>query len=138
VRKAVPLFLTVVITMVGTAGIVRASSSQEPLRVGAPVAPSSVFGTNLSLSSCNSSPDNAAEWTRFAKCATSNFTKIQKWAKKLDTCMDLQPVQSRSDAIYGDPADPLDQTNGDALSYGSGGAFKYLIEWKQQPGCPTP
>jgi hypothetical protein len=141
VRKTIPFLLTVLITTAGTAGIVRASSSPEPLRVGAPVAPSRVLGVDLLLAKCNSEPKTAPEWTKFAGCVTNNFSKIQKWAHKLDTCFELQPVQSRSDTIFGD--DPSDLTHsgwtkGDSLSWGAGGGARFLLEWNTDlAGCPT-
>lgn len=140
-RKIVPFLLTVALTVVCTAGIVRASSSPDLVR-GAPVAPSRVLGVDLSLGPCNSHPDNAAEWTKFANCVTNSFSKIQKWAKTLDKCLLMQAVQSRSDAIFGnDPSDPLHTgwSNGDALSWGTGGGTKYLLEWNTDApaSCPT-
>jgi hypothetical protein len=140
VRKTVPFLLTVVLTVICTAGIVRASSSSSDQVLGASVTPSRVLGIDLSLARCNPGPRNAAEWSNFAKCVTTSFTRIRKWANTLDTCLRVQPVQSRSNAIYGDdPGDitHTDWTNGEALSYGTGGGFKYLVEWRQVAGCPT-
>jgi hypothetical protein len=67
---------------------------------------------------------------------TTNFSKVQKWAKTLDNCMKLWQIQERTDDIYGDP-DTLSFDDGPGLSYAAGPTFNYFMGWKQQAGCPT-
>ena len=136
-RKAIPFLLTVVLTVVCTAGIVRASSSPDPVRAVA-VSPSRVLGVDMSLSGCNKDPDNASEWTKFAKCVTSNFTKVRIWARTLDACMQLFKIQERTDDIYGsNPDDHHTFEVSGGLSTTTGGTFSYFMGWRQRAGCPT-
>ena len=87
-RKAIPFVLTVVVSMLCTATLVRAAgSSGETALQPSSVAPSELLGSGLDLNKCNNSPKNATEWTRFAKCMTGNVFKVRQWAKVLDTCL---------------------------------------------------
>ena len=56
------------------------------------VAPSDLLGSGLDLNTCNASPNNASEWTRFAKCMNGNMFKVRQWAKVLDTCFTTYQV----------------------------------------------
>jgi hypothetical protein len=138
-RKLVPFVLTVLISVVFTASIVQAAGGTDPVVTGTAVAPSSIFGANLAVAACNSSPSNAAQWTKFAGCATRNFTAIRRWATTLDNCMTLLKVESRHDDAYITGNDPaLDPTVGDGLAIAPGatGNFNYFMAWKNQAGCP--
>ena len=137
-RKAIPFVLTVVVSMLCTATLVRAaSSSGETTLQPSSVAPSELLGSGLDLNTCNNSPKNATEWTRFAKCMTGNVFKIQRWGKVLDTCLTTYQVTDHANDIYGDPADPLTFQNHSGLGSAElGDTFRYFVGWKKQAGCP--
>jgi hypothetical protein len=133
-------FLTVVASVLVTATVVHASSSgSEPTFREASVAPSRILGVGLSIESCDANPSTAAQWTKFAKCATGNFTKVRKWGNKLDRCIKVLKVVDHADDLYGDPLEvPLDFRNDSGLGYGPGASvFQYFMAWKQLTGCPV-
>jgi hypothetical protein len=137
-RKAIPFVLTVVVSMLCTATLVRAAgSSGETALQPSSVAPSEVLGSGLDLNQCIAAPNNASEWSKFAKCMTTNMTKVKQWARVLDTCFTTFQVIERSNVISGDPTDPLNQQTGPALAPANGDpSFKYYVGWKRQANCP--
>jgi hypothetical protein len=138
-RKAIPFVLTVVVSMLCTATLVRAAGSSDGTTLEpSSVAPSDLLGSGLVVNKCNSSPKNATEWTRFAKCMTGNMFKVKKWAKVLDTCFTTFQVADRSNDIYGtDPVDPQTFQKGSGLATADvGEPFRYFVGWKKQAGCP--
>ena len=137
-RKTLPFVLTIVVSVLCTATLVQAAGSGTETAIEpTSVAPSKVLGSGLVLNKCNSSPDNATEWTRFAKCMTGNVFKIQPWGKVLDTCLTTYQVTDHANDIYGDPADPLTFQNHSGLGSAElGDTFRYFVGWKKQAGCP--
>ena len=137
-RKSVPFVLTIIVSVLCTATLVRAAgSSSETVLEPSSVAPSDLLGSGLVVNKCNSTPENATEWTRFAKCMTGNMFKVKQWAKVLDTCFTTFQVADRADDIYGDPADPFSFGNGSGLATaGVAEPFRYFVGWKKQTGCP--
>ena len=137
-RKTVPFVLTIVVSVLCTATLVNAAgSSDETALEPSSVAPSDLLGSGLDLNTCNNSPKNATEWTRFAKCMTGNMFKVRQWAKVLDTCFTTFQVADRADDIYGDPADPFSFENGSGLASAElGDTFRYFVGWKKATGCP--
>ncbi len=97
-RKSIPFVATALVSVMITAGIMQASAgAQITPRLRATGEPASrVLGLELSLDACDPSPDNAAAWTRFAKCSTGNFAAIKKWATKMDKCMMVYQVERRN------------------------------------------
>ena len=139
-RKLTPFVLTVVLSMGGTATLVRAAGGGDDVTMRTTSGSASrILGDGLSLSGCNTSPDNAAEWTRFAKCTTANFTKVQKWARTLDACMTVFKVENRDDDAYmADGVDPP-VVAGEGLSFAAVDAleFDYFMGWKERDSCPV-
>lgn len=137
-RKSVPFVLTIIVSVLCTATLVRAAgSSGETVLEPSSVAPSDLLGSGLVVNKCNSSPDNATEWTRFAKCMTGNMFKVKQWAKVLDTCFTTYQVTDHANDIYGDPSDPFSFQNDSGLgSADVGDTFRYFVGWKKQAGCP--
>jgi hypothetical protein len=138
-RKTVPFILTVIVSVLCTATLVRAASSgtEAPLEASS-LAASQVLGSALSLNTCNVSPDNAAEWTKFAKCMTGNVTRIQKWGRTLDNCFQVYKVATRADDLYGDPGDFTTWDNDPGLAPWQAGPFNYYVGWKDRPlNCPV-
>ena len=115
-RKLAPFVLTVAASMLLTATIVQAAASGDP---EAATASTSRVTVALSLSSCGS-PNNAAEWSRFARCANANFAKIERWA----ACLKKAQVGQRTDDAYmnSDPAGP--PVTGNGLLFGSQGLIR--------------
>ena len=120
-RKSVPFVLTIVVSVLCTATLVHAAgSSGETALQPTSVAPSDLLGSGLVLSTCIANPNNASEWTKFAKCVTGNMFKVKQWAKVLDTCFTTYQVTDHADDIYGtDPADPLSFRKGSGLAHGT-------------------
>ena len=137
-RKTVPFVLTIVVSVLCTATLVHAAGSgSETVLEPSSVAPSDLLGSGLVLNKCNSSPGNATEWTRFAKCMTGNMFKVKQWAKVLDTCFTTFQVAEPQNVVFGDPADPPSLHQGTAFApAGIGDEFKYFVGWKKQTGCP--
>ena len=137
-RKSVPFVLTIVVSVLCTATLVRAAgSSGETVLEPSSVAPSDLLGSGLVVNKCNSSPDNATEWTRFAKCMTGNMFKVKQWAKVLDTCFTTFQVAEPQNVVYGDPADPPSLHQGTAFApAGVADEFKYFVGWKKGSTCP--
>ena len=137
-RKSVPFVLTIIVSVLCTATLVRAAgSSGETVLEPSSVAPSDLLGSGLVVNKCNSSPNNATEWTRFAKCMTGNMFKVKQWAKVLDSCFTTFQVVERANVISGDPIDPLNQQTGPGLAPAGGDPnFKYYVGWKRQATCP--
>jgi hypothetical protein len=141
-RKIVPFALTAIVSVAFTATIVQASSGgAAPLRA-VPVAPSRILGVDLTIRTCNSSPDNATKWRAFAKCATGNFARIRAWASKLDNCMQVFQVSERNDDVYAGPGgvtgpNPELQT-GSGLVYGGNATNpRWVMGWKSSATtCP--
>jgi hypothetical protein len=136
-RKTVPFIATALASVLITAGIMQASAGAQvdPVlrQVGQPV--SEFLGLELNLTNCNSSPNNAPAWTRFARCAAANFATIKRWENKLDNCLTLFQVENRSnDAYY---VDGLSTTEGSGLAPFAGpGVPRYLMEWRGLAACP--
>jgi hypothetical protein len=136
-RKTVPFVLTIIVSVLCTTTLVRAAGSSGTALEPSSVAPSEVLGSGLDLNTCNSNPKNATEWTRFAKCMTTNMTKVRHWAKVLDTCFTTFQVIERGNDVYGDPADPPTLQQGAGLAPANGDPnFKYYVGWKRQANCP--
>jgi len=137
-RKTVPFVLTIVVSVLCTATLVHAAgSSDETVLEPSSVAPSDLLGSGLVLNKCNSSPANATEWTRFAKCMTGNMFKVKQWAKVLDTCFTTFKVIEQPNVVHGDPADPPTLQSGPGLAPAGGDPnFEYYVGWKQQTNCP--
>jgi len=138
-RKTVPFILTIVVSVLCTATLVQAAGSgnEEATLQPSSVAPSDLLGSGLALNTCIGSPDNASEWTKFAKCMNGNMFKVKQWAKVLDTCFTTFQVADRADDIYGDPADPFSFENGSGLATaGVAEPFRYFVGWKKATGCP--
>jgi len=137
-RKTVPFVLTIVVSMLCTATLVRAAGSDtEGALEPTSVAPSRVLGSGLTIETCKASPDNASEWTAFAKCMNGNMAKIRKWGKTLDACFTTFQVTDRQNDIYGDPVDPFSFQNGSGLASAElGDTFRYFVGWKKATGCP--
>ena len=137
-RKTVPFVLTIVVSVLCTATLVRAAgSSDETTLQPSSVAPSDLLGSGLALNTCIASPNNASEWTKFAKCMNGNMFKVKHWAKVLDTCFTTYQVTDRANDIYGDPTDPFTFQNHSGLGSAEvGDTFKYFVGWKKQAGCP--
>jgi hypothetical protein len=135
-RKLVPFVLTVLISVVFTASIVQAAGGSDPVVSATAVAPSSIFGANLAVADCNSSPSNATQWTKFAGCATKNFTAIRRWATTLDNCMTLLKVETRHDDAYMDAVNIVQAGDGLVINPGAGSDFNFFMAWKNQAGCP--
>ena len=139
-RKLTPFVLTVVLSTVGTATLVRAAGGGDDVTMRTTSGSASrVLGNGLSLLGCNTSPDNAAEWTRFAKCTTANFTKVQKWARTLDACMMVFKVENHTDDAYIGPDEETPVVAGDGLSFAEVGdvGFDYFMGWKERDACPV-
>lgn len=136
-RKTLPFVLTIVVSVLCTATLVQAAGSGTETAIEpTSVAPSKVLGSGLVLNKCNSSPDNATEWTRFAKCMTGNMFKVKQWAKVLDTCFTTFQVTTRGDDVYGDPVAPaLETDEGFAPAVGAD-PFQYFVGWKKGSTCP--
>ncbi|HEY6567302.1 MAG TPA: hypothetical protein VI341_07265 [Actinomycetota bacterium] len=137
-RKSMPFVATALVSVLITAGIMQASAGARvtpSLRAtGEPV--SRVLGLNLVLKTCDASPRNASEWTKFAKCSTDNFGAIKKWGTKLDKCMAVYQVERRN--TFAQFVDGTTTTQTDGLAeYGGTGPFHYVMEWKDQASCPT-
>jgi hypothetical protein len=137
-RKLMPFAATALVSVMITAGIMQASAGAQvdPTLRATGESASRVLGLDLSLHACDSSPSNAAAWTRFAKCTTGNFAAIKKWANKLDTCMVLYQVEKRVNLAKFVDGTMTEQTDGLA-EYAGPGPFHYLMEWKDQASCPT-
>jgi hypothetical protein len=124
-RKFAPFVLTVAASVLLTATIVQAAASGDP---EAATASTSRVTVALSLSSCGS-PNNAAEWSRFARCANANFAKIERWA----ACLKKARVSQRPDDAYMDALGSA-TVQAPGLVPGGGGANpRTLLEWK--PTC---
>jgi hypothetical protein len=137
-RKTVPFVLTIVVSVLCTATLVRAAgSSGETALTPSSVAPSDLLGSGLDLNTCIANPNNASDWTKFAKCMNGNMFKVKQWAKVLDTCFTTYQVTDRANDIYGDPTDPFTFQNHSGLGSAEvGDTFKYFVGWKKQAGCP--
>ena len=137
-RKSVPFILTIVVSVLCTATLVHASGSgSESALEPTSVAPSKVLGSGLRIETCKASPDNASEWTAFAKCMNGNMAKIRKWGRTLDACFTTFQVIERPNVISGDPNDPFSQQTGPGLAPAGGDPnFKYYVGWKRQATCP--
>jgi hypothetical protein len=139
-RKIVPFALTAIVSVAFTATIVQASSGGAAPLLAVPVAPSRILGVDLTIRTCNSSPDNATKWRAFAKCATGNFARIRAWASRLDNCMQVFQVSERADdAYYAGPTGPFpDLERGDGLVYGGNANNpRWVVGWKSSATtCP--
>ena len=98
------------------------------------MAPSDLLGSGLDLNKCNSSPKNATEWTRFAKCMTGNMSKVEQWAKVLDTCFTTYQVTDHANDIYGDPADPFSFQNDSGLGSAELGDTVQVLRGMEEAG----
>jgi len=138
-RKVMPLIATALVSVLITAGIMQATAGAQidPTLRATALSPSRVIGADLNLASCDPTPSNASEWTKFAKCAAGNFGAIRRWANKLDACMELYQIESRNNVARYVDGLFTEQTDGLAPAAG-GGTVHYLMEWKDQASCPKP
>lgn len=141
-RKVMPLIATALVSVLITAGIMQATAGAhvDPTLRATGLSPSRLIGADLNLASCDPTPSNASEWTKFAKCAAGNFTAVRKWATKLDACMTLYRIERRNNfATTSDGGIFVDGQTDGLAEYNNGGASSaYLMQWKDLASCPKP
>ena len=136
-RKTVPFVLTIFVSVLCTATLVHAAGSgSESAIEPTSVAPSRILGSGLAIETCKASPNNAAEWTAFAKCMNGNMAKIRKWGRTLDACFTTFQVTTRSDDVYGDPVAPALETGDGFAPAGIADPFQYFVGWRKGSTCP--